>query len=292
MIIDNTKKDVKEISLEEQKKQKDKQKLEVKEKPKANEDNKTPNEQKVEDSKYNIRLSNFDGPLDLLVTLVKEKNLDIFEVDLAELSSQYLDIIKNLQANDFDIASEYLVMAATLLQLKARMLLQDPEVEEEVKKEKKRLLEQIAEYEKFKEISKTLKEHEEDRNNYYSKAPEDITEFIREMDESVLDGHANSSRLVVTLRKMFERTYAELIRNVVITTVAVSPEEQKKRIKALFKNRDEVPFNEIFNVPTMGHFVITLLAVLDLSRQQIVVMKQIEQDGIIQFTKGVEYVEQ
>ena len=180
-------------------------------------------------------------------------------------------------------------MGATLLQLKARMLLQDPEVEEEVKQEKKRLLEQIAEYEKFKEISKTLRDKENERKDLFGKPQDDLTDFIRETDDSVLDGHTNSSRLVVTLRKMFERTYAELIRNVTITTVAVSPEEQKKRIIELFRNRNEVSFKEIFDVPTKGHFVITLLAVLDLARQQIVIMEQLENEGIIKFTKGAEY---
>ena len=220
--------------------------------------------------------------------MVKEKNINITDIDIAELANQYLEIVKHLQDNDFDIASEYLVMAATLLQLKARMVLQDPEVEEEIKQEKKRLLEQIAEYEKFKEISITLREHETERKNYYEKRPEDVTEFVRETDDSILDGHANSSRLVVTLRKMFERTYAEMIRNIKITTIAVSPEEQKKRIIELFRHKNELNFKEVFHVPTMGHFVITLLAVLDLARQQIVVMQQ-HGDTDITFTKGVEY---
>ncbi|AWX69377.1 segregation/condensation protein A [[Mycoplasma] anseris] len=241
--------------------------------------------------KHIFKLKNFDGPLDLLVSLIKEKNIDIFEVDLAELATQYLDIIKSLEAYEFDIASEYLVMAATLLQLKARMVLQDPEAEEEIKEEKKRLLEQIAEYEKFKEISIILKQQEEKRKNYFEKQPEDTSGFEKEFDNTILDGHANSSRLVVTLRKMFERTYAELIRNITISTIAVSPEEQKKRILKLFKNQNEVAFKEIFNVPTMGHFVITLLAILDLSRQQIIVMEQLEDEGLIKFYKGVEYEE-
>ncbi|AWX42641.1 segregation and condensation protein A [Metamycoplasma cloacale] len=238
-----------------------------------------------------FKLKNFDGPLDLLVHLIKEKNIDIFDVDLAELATQYLEIIKGLEAYEFDIASEYLVMAATLLQLKARIILQDPEVEEEIKEEKKRLLEQIAEYEKFKEISLVLKKQEEIRGNYFTKNPDDISEFAKEIDSTVLDGHANSSRLVIALRKMFERTYAELIRNVTISTIAVSPEEQKKRILKLFKNRNEVDFKEIFDVPTVGHFVITLLAILDLARQEIVVMEQLENEGLIKFYKGVEYEE-
>ena len=251
MIIDETKKvKVNEISLEEPKKEELTKKIDKKTKDKK--------ESEAYEPKYKFTLSNFDGPLDLLVSLVKEKNINILDIDIAELANQYLEIIKHLQDNDFDIASEYLVMAATLLQLKARMVLQDPEVEEEIKQEKKRLLEQIAEYEKFKEISITLREHE------------------------------TSSRLVVTLRKMFERTYAEMIRNIKITTIAVSPEEQKKRIIELFRHKNELNFKEVFHVPTMGHFVITLLAVLDLARQQIVVMQQ-HGDTDITFTKGVEY---
>ena len=281
MIIDETKKvKVNEISLEEPKKEELTKKIDKKTKDKQ--------ESEAYEPKYKFTLSNFDGPLDLLVSLVKEKNINILDIDIAELANQYLEIIKHLQDNDFDIASEYLVMAATLLQLKARMVLQDPEVEEEIKQEKKRLLEQIAEYEKFKEISITLREHETERKNYYEKRPEDVTEFVRETDDSILDGHANSSRLVVTLRKMFERTYAEMIRNIKITTIAVSPEEQKKRIIELFRHKNELNFKEVFHVPTMGHFVITLLAVLDLARQQIVVMQQ-HGDTDITFTKGVEY---
>ncbi|BAP39614.1 segregation/condensation protein A [Metamycoplasma canadense] len=245
----------------------------------------------LQSDKHIFRLSNYDGPLDLLVTLIKDKNISIFEIDLFELATQYLEIIKNIKEYEIDIASEYLVMAATLLQLKARMLLQDPEAEEEIKQEKKRLLEQIAEYEKFKEISLLLKEQEEKRQFLYSKEPEETEEFVKEIDSSVLDGHSNSSKLVITLRKMFERTYSELIRNITISTVAVSPEEQKKRIIELFRNKNELSFKEIFNVPSVGHFVITLLAVLDLARQQIVILEQKEDEGIITFKKGLEYEE-
>ncbi|TPI01965.1 segregation/condensation protein A [Mycoplasma struthionis] len=249
------------------------------------------NEVKKDDLReHNIfHLENFDGSLDLLSTLIREKKIDIFEVNLLELSNQYLEIIKTMQSYEFDIASEYLVMAASLLQLKARMILQDPEVEEEVKEQKKRLLEQIAEYEKFKEISEVLRIQEEKRALLYEKAAEDSEDFIREIDNSVLDGHSNSSKLVATIRRMFERVQAKFIRKVTINTIAISPEEQKKRILKLFENREEVDFEEIFDVPSKGHFVITLLALLDLARQQKVEIYQEENEGPITFKRGVEY---
>ncbi|ENY53733.1 segregation/condensation protein A [Metamycoplasma alkalescens] len=241
------------------------------------------------DDKHIFRLSNFDGPLDLLVSLIKEKNISIFDVDLYELATQYLEIIKKIEFYEIDIASEYLVMAATLLQLKARMLLQDEEVVEEIKQEKKRLLEQIAEYEKFKEIAIVLKENEDSRQNLFSKEPEEHDDFKRVVDNSVLDGYSSSSKLVVTLRKMFERTYSEMVRNITISTVAVSPEKQKERIIHLFFNKNELLFEEVFNVPSMGHFVITLLAILDLARQEIVFIEQYEDEGVIKIKKGPKY---
>ena len=77
----------------------------------------------TDDHKYDIKLENFDGPLDLLLALVQEKNVDIMDVDVAELATAYLKIIQNLQEHEIDIAGDYLVMAATLLALKTKMLL-------------------------------------------------------------------------------------------------------------------------------------------------------------------------
>ncbi|QJR44030.1 segregation/condensation protein A [Mycoplasma miroungirhinis] len=236
-----------------------------------------------------FNLKNFNGPLDLLVTLIKEKNVDIFDINLSELATQYLQIIENMNKIDIDIASEYLVMAANLIHLKARIILQSPQEEEEIKKEKIRLLSQIAEYQKFKEISLTLREQEQERKQLFQKSPSDLTSFVKEIDESVLDGHSSSTRLTIILRKMFERTYAEALKNISLQTQNISPEEMKKVILDLFKTKDILTFNEIFTVPTMGHFVISLLALLDLSRQQKVVIEANNESEIIKISKGIKY---
>ena len=90
----------------------------------------------VDSSDINFSLNNFNGPLDLLLELIKKKNVDIFEVDLVEVATQYLKIIEDLQEKDIDIASEYLVMASELLYIKARLILALPEEEEEVQEDK------------------------------------------------------------------------------------------------------------------------------------------------------------
>lgn len=227
----------------------------------------------------------------MLVSLIKEKNISIFDVDLSELANQYLEIIHSLQSYEVDIASEYLVMAAHLLQLKARMVLQDPEVEEEIKQEKKEIAWTDCRIWKIQRNFFTFTWTRRKRSRLFSKEPEDTQDFVRDIDGSILDGHSNSSKLVVTLRKMFERTYAELIRNITISTIAVSPEEQKERIIKLFKTKLQVTFKDVFSVPSLGHFVITLLAALDLVRQQIIEIYQEENEGEIHFKKGALYEE-
>lgn len=115
--------------------------ISIKEEPNKDQNNQT--NSSIFKEKHVFKLKNFDGPLDLLVSLIKEKNISIFDVDLSELANQYLEIIHSLQSYEVDIASEYLVMAAHLLQLKARMVLQDPEVEEEIKQEKRDCLNRL-----------------------------------------------------------------------------------------------------------------------------------------------------
>ncbi|QJG66986.1 segregation/condensation protein A [Mycoplasma phocoenae] len=236
-----------------------------------------------------FNIGDFNGPLDLLVSLIKNKDTNIFDIDLNELATQYLQIIQNLSDSDFDTASEYLVMAANLIHLKARMILKDPEEEEQVKEEKKRLLQQIAEYQSFKKISQTLREQEIARKQLFQKQPSDLTDFVRPIDDSVLDGHSSPTRLTIILRRMFERTYAESLKQISLKTQNVSPEEQKQRIINLLKTKDELTFEDIFTVPSTGHFVISLIALLDLSRQQQVVIEQNDDIEIINVRKGKEY---
>ena len=111
------------------------------------------NTKNVDPNDMNFFLGDFNGPLDLLLELIKKKNVDIFEIDLVQLATQYLKIIEDLKAKDIDIASEYLVMASELLYIKARLILADPEIAKEVEEDKMRILRLLAEYQEFKNIS-------------------------------------------------------------------------------------------------------------------------------------------
>lgn len=238
---------------------------------------------------FDIKLDDFDGPLDLLLSLVQDKKISVFEINMAELATQYLQIINNLKDSDINIASEYLVMAATLIQLKSKLLLNSPEEKEEVEIEKSNLLQQILEYKQFKEVSKTLKEKEESRDDIFIKEMSNLDQFILEKDNSKLDGTSNPVKLIMILRKMFERRFAQKLALAKLDTFKLTPKDQEGYIKNIFDNYENVTFDQIFNLPSLNHFVITLLALLDMARRQIIIIEQDEQFAELRFKRGPEY---
>lgn len=235
----------------------------------------------------NLQLKNFDGPLDLLLSLVRDKHMNLLEIDLAELATEYLKMIDVLKDQDIDLASEYLVMAATLLQLKAKMLLERPDQQEEVKKEKEDILRQLAEYQQFKKISNDLRNKEELRKGIFIKAVSNYSPFAYEVDETKLDGKSDAIKLIIALRKMFERVNASKLRETTIEKFNLSPADRRLELIKLFKSKDDVTFEDIFSVPSMNHFVITMLTILDMSRRQELILNQDNQFGEIKIQKGV-----
>ncbi|MGL5732610.1 MAG: segregation/condensation protein A [Metamycoplasmataceae bacterium] len=239
----------------------------------------------------NFSLDNFNGPLDLLLTLVKKKNISIFEVDLVDLATQYLAIISDVTRKNIDIASEYLVIAADLIYIKSKLILEDKEAEQEVEEDKLKLLRLLAEYEEFKNLSIKLREQEEKRKEIFIKEASDTTDFIKEIDESALDGYGTSIKLITILRKMFERTQADKLRKIKFETFNLSPSERKKEIRKLIDSNgnNEITFEMLFSVPTLNHFVITLIAILDMSRKEELILKQVDQFEEIKIYKGEMY---
>ncbi|WP_029512745.1 segregation/condensation protein A [Mycoplasmopsis iners] len=244
------------------------------------------------DKKYDIKLENFDGPLDLLLALVQKKNIDIMEVDVLELAVEYLRIINDLKEIEIDIAGEYLVMASTLLLLKTRMTLHTPEEKPKIEEDKRELLKRLYEYQQFKEISKTLREQEGLRREIYIKKPSNVDDYIvddPENDKSALEGHSNPIKLITILRKFFERSKANQLRKTKLNHFDLTPKDQIPFILKLFRENEKVTFEMIFSQPSIEHFVITLLAVLELARDQIIRIYQDEQFGEITFERGPEY---
>ena len=127
----------------------------------------------LETKKYAIKIDNFEGPLDLLCHLIDKNKMNIYDINLSEITDQYINYLKEQEKLNLEIASEFIIMASTLLYLKSKNLLPKQEEEEEEITEEE-LIRRIIEYKKFKEISKVLKEQYKNNSNRYFKLQEDI----------------------------------------------------------------------------------------------------------------------
>ena len=112
--------------------------------------------------KYEIKLSEFEGPLDLLLHLIKKDNINIFDISIKDITDQYLEYINKMKLEKLDVTSEYLVMAAELIELKSKLLLPNKteEIEEEIEEATNNLIDRLVEYEKYKNMTSTFKELE------------------------------------------------------------------------------------------------------------------------------------
>src|SRR5574344_306201 len=123
---------------------------------------------------YKVELDQFEGPLDLLLHLIKESNIDILDINIEEITKQYLDYINKAEQMNLDIASEYLVMSAELIEMKSRTLLPKREVEDDDEYEedpREELIKRLIEYKNYKEVAPSLHNLESSRNEYYTKSP-------------------------------------------------------------------------------------------------------------------------
>lgn len=206
-----------------------------------------------------VRLDVFEGPMDLLLHLIKKDNLDIYDINISEITAQYLEYLDVMKQLNLELAGEFLVMASTLMQIKARQLLpsQAPSSEEDGPDPAKELIEKIVEYQKFKQASLYLQENfEKYKNNFYKSAP------VFDSGERVLN--VQLFDLLAAVRRAFEnlesREHADLLK------VEEFPIDKKiDKVLWLLKRRPWVLADEVFAGETKKRGVITcFMAVLEL----------------------------
>ena len=136
-----------------------------------------------------FKINDFEGPLDLLLHLIKESKMDIMNIEIEKITKQYMDYLDLQEKMNLEIASEYLVLAAELLEIKSKMLLPRQTVEEDEEEEDPReeLVNRLLEYQAYKEITKVLQEKESLRREIYTKSPENIKNYIDEVTEINVD---------------------------------------------------------------------------------------------------------
>lgn len=216
---------------------------------------------------YNIKIDAFEGPLDLLLHLIKEKNVDIYDISIEEITKSYLDYINKMEELNINIASSYLVMAAELMEIKSKSLLPKVENEEDNEEEevsRENLINKLVEYKKYKEMTEVFKELEINRNNIYIKPPENINNYV---NNEIYNEEIEIDKLVEAMKNFLNRKELEKPLKTKITNKEYSVKERKNSIKNILRNKKRVEFTELFEEYNKSYIAVTFLSVLELAKE-------------------------
>ena len=218
---------------------------------------------------FTVMIDEFNGPLDLMLHLIKEKELDLFDLDIFQLTNQYLAYIFQMEKLHLEIASEYLTMLATLIEYKSKKLLpkDDSELESEYEEDQRDLLvKRLLEYQRFKEILEPLEELYESRQRQIDKPMMALPNDMLQDNFEKFDG--NPYELTKAMERVLRRAALSSNIKTKFTQKELSVDEMITRIKALYpKSGEAFTFNEIVSdCDSLEEAIIAFLAVLDLIR--------------------------
>lgn len=227
-----------------------------------------------------VVLEDFQGPLDLLLHLIKEKEMDLETLEVSVITDQYLAYIDQMDAQQLETMSEYLVMAAQLIEMKSKMLLpaQKVELEDDYQEDpREQLIKRLIEYKKYKDVLDEFKEKYEQRQYIHTKAPAFMDEYVIDTTEMIPD-NLEVYDLIRAMQKMFQRKALLAPLESKIARVEISIDERSDQIRQYFRihKNQRVKLEDLFEEPKKIFFVITFLSVLVLVNKNELV---IEQDG-------------
>lgn len=236
-------------------------------------------------------INDFEGPLDLLLHLVKQSKMNIYDINLFDLIKEYLDFINKMQDLNIDVASEYLSMASELVHLKSKMLINKKDDEEEADdefniKSEEDLRNRLLEYENIKNITGEFKNLELKRNEIYTRFPENLKEYYEPSD--VPKGLYDADILYKAFLEVEKKLKLLKPLNTTITKKEISVLERTKEIKDILRLRDKVDFYSLFSINTREYIVITFLTILTMSKNK--ELKIIQEDNFSPIiVEGLDY---
>lgn len=224
---------------------------------------------------YKFLINDFEGPLDLLLHLIKKNNVDICDIKISDITKQYLDYLEEMENLDLNIASEYLALAAELIEMKSLVLLPKPEFSDDEYEEDPRenLIKRLIEYKKIKESTPKLKELEEERKKLYTKVASNMKQYQDENQKPDFND-IDLDCLLNAFSKFLERKEEEKPLNTKITKKEYSVSKRSREIKSLLKTKQKINFEELFEIQTKEYIVVTFLSILALAKKQELIIKQ------------------
>jgi len=222
---------------------------------------------------HNFVINDFDGPLDLLLHLLKQSKMDIFDINIVEITHQYIDFINKMESMNLDVASEYLVMASELIEMKSRHLLpkKEEEVDEYEENPEDELKRRLLEYQIYKESTEKFKELETTRHEVYTKSPEKVSDLS---DTKIINKDVTTYDLLDALQRVLNR----LEKNKPITTKVARRELSVKdrviKIREILSKKKIVKFEELFDNVNREYVVVTFLSILTMARDNEIKLSQ------------------
>ena len=233
------------------------------------------------DSIYSIKLDVFEGPLDLLLHLIQKDEMDVREIRIAEITERYLEWLNLMERLDLDVASEFLVMAATLLYLKSQSILPSSTDQDELPiKNREELVKQLLDYKQFKEASQVLDRYAEEHEHVFGRSVDsgdelgDLREF--EIKATLVDLLSAFQRTTERLQFDEDDAYEE------INEEQITVEEKMEFLERRMEESEQVPFEDLFSrYATKVEQIVTFLAILELIRLKRIIAIQSGQFGQI-----------
>lgn len=243
---------------------------------------------------YKVKVDHFEGPLDLLLHLINKMEIDIYDIPVAEITEQYMEYIHTMQEIELNIASEYLVMAATLLAMKSSTLLPKQELhddEDEYEEDPRdALIARLIEYRKYKEAAENLKEKELEENQIYTRTPHIFTDDEIK-NPPVTRGDVSIFTMIEAMQAIIERQKFNRPLQTHIDKVEISIDDRMTEILTLVEKFNEpISFETLFPYPNKTHIVTTFLAMLQLLKEKAIYCHQETNFAPIFIEKYKEYV--
>ena len=216
----------------------------------------------------NFTVNDFEGPLDLLLHLIRSNKMDILTMNIETITREYLDFIKKNEDMNMDIQSEYLVMAAELIHLKSKTLIHenyDINNEEELKQ-------RLLEYESMKNVTDEFSYLEDKRSEFYTKLPSDLSEYKN--PDTVIEGDTTLEDLVNAFKSFLEREKKNRPLNTKITKKEYSIKDREDEIRNILKTRKKCDFTSLFDIISKPFVVVTFLSILEMSKNKEIKINQ------------------
>jgi segregation and condensation protein A len=225
---------------------------------------------------YTVKLTDFEGPLDLLLFFLKRDELDIYDIPISRITKEFLEYLHYMESLDLEVAGEFLVMAAELMQIKVRMLLPPEPGEDGEEDPRANLVKRLVEYKRFKESAGHLSHLEDERNLVYERGYKGSDEVIMPKDEGDdILRDVSLFDLIASFKFAMDRMPRKFVHEVIRLNVSI--DEQLTFLRDFFSRRSEATFSELVKgMEDRIRIVVTFLALLDLIRNRHLMVRQVD----------------